>query len=197
MKVLLRRNVPKLGKIGDIVETKNGYARNYLLPQRLAVVPTEANIKAIEADKRAYLEQLAKERAELEAQAQIIEGTEVTISARCNEEGHLYGSVGPAQISSALAEQGVTVDAKNIVLDNPIRQLDKYDVTVRFNEEVSATIQVWIVPVHELDVEGESDEVEVPADQETVPAGEAEAETERTNETDDAVNEQEKQEQDD
>ena len=149
MKVLLRKNVPHLGKIGEVVNVKPGYARNYLVPQRLAVEPTEGNLKAIEAEKAAYLAELAKQHAEVEAQAAIVAGKEVTIACRANEEGHLYGSVGPAQISAALAEAGVFVDSEYIQLDDPIQQLDKYDVKIRFNEEVSATVHVWIVPVRE------------------------------------------------
>ena len=149
MKVLLRKNVAYLGKIGDVVDVKPGYARNYLVPQRLAVEPTEGNLKAIEAEKQAYLEELAKERAEIEAKATLIQGKEITIAARANEEGHLYGSIGPAQISSALAEAGAFVDAEFIKLDEPIQQLDKYDVKVNFSQDVSATIHVWVLPIRE------------------------------------------------
>jgi large subunit ribosomal protein L9 len=174
MKVLLRRNVSRVGKIGEVVEVKPGYARNYLIPQRLATEPTPANLKAIEAEKQAYLEQLAKERQELEAKAQVVDGKEITIPSRANEEGHLYGSVGPAQISAALASEGLFIDAKYLVLAEPIRQLDKYDLEVRFSEEVSATIHVWIVPIREdgeaeeapqgVDDAGESSESEEGAD---------------------------------
>ncbi len=153
MKVLLCRNVAHLGKIGEIVEVKPGHARNYLLPQRLAVEPTEGNLKAIEVEKQAYLEQLAKEQAQIEAKAALIQGKEVTIAARANVEGHLYGSVGPAQVSSALAEAGAFIDAEFIQLDEPIQQLDKYDVKVVFSEDVSATIHVWVVPLREIDDE--------------------------------------------
>ena len=154
MRVLLRRNIPQLGKIGDIVNVKPGYARNYLVPHRLAVEPTEGNLKAIEAEKQAYLQQLAKDKAQIEAKAAVIQGKEVTIAARANVEGHLYGSVGPAQISAALAEAGAFVDSEFIKLDEPIQQLDKYDVNVEFSEEVSATIHVWVVPIRE---EGDED----------------------------------------
>jgi large subunit ribosomal protein L9 len=149
MKVLLRRNVPKLGKIGEIVNVRVGYARNYLLPQALAVQPTEANVKAVEAEKERYLQELAAMRTELEAKAEAVRGKEVTIAARANEEGHLYGSVGPAQIVSALAEQGIFLETQNIVLDSPIRRLDKYDVEVLFGEDVKSMIHVWIVPIRE------------------------------------------------
>jgi len=158
MKVLLKTNVSKLGKIGDVVDVKDGYARNYLLPHRLAIEPTEANLKAIEVEKQRYLEELARRRDELETKAALIRGKEITISARANQEGHLYGSVGPAQIAAALAAENVFVDAKYIALDEPIRTLDKYDVQVSFSEDVHATIHVWVVPAHEAD--GDADLVE-------------------------------------
>ncbi len=149
MKVLLRRNVSNLGKIGEVVEVKSGYARNYLLPQRLAVQPTAGNLKAVEAEKQKYLEQLARERAELQVQAQLLEGKEVTIPARANAEGHLYGSIGPAQIVAALAGMNIFVEAKTILLENAIRQLDKYDVVVSFAEDIKATLHVWVVPLRD------------------------------------------------
>ena len=156
MKLLLSQNVSKLGKIGDVVEVAEGYARNYLLPQRFAVAPTEANLRAVEAAKAEYLAKVAAEREQLEAKADLVRGKEVSIAVRANEEGHLYGSVGPAQISAALAEEQVFVEARYIVLDEPIRQLDKYDVTVEFSEDVSATIHVWIVPSHTIEDDGDS-----------------------------------------
>ncbi|HAU37201.1 MAG TPA: 50S ribosomal protein L9 [Phycisphaerales bacterium] len=170
MKVLLRKNVSKLGKIGEVVNVKPGYARNYLLPQGLATEPTEANVKRVEAEKAAYLEQLAKERAQLQAKAQLVDGKEITISARANEEGHLYGSVGPAQIAAVLAEAGAFVEPETVQLREPIRQLDKYDVTLDFGEEVTATIHVWIVPIREPGEEAPAEEAQEPetsADEDT------------------------------
>lgn len=155
MKVLLRRNVLNLGKIGEVVEVKNGYARNFLLPQRLAIAPTEANLKAVETEKEEYLKELARQKAQLEAKAAVIQGKEITISARANEEGHLYGSVGPAQIVAALAAEQIFIEAEHIVMSEPIRTLDKYDIKVRFSEEVIATIHVWVVPVRDLAEEAE------------------------------------------
>lgn len=163
MKVLLRRNVAMLGKIGQVVDVRAGYARNYLLPQQLAVEPTAGNLKAVEAEKERYLQELAAMRSELEAKAQAVRGKEVTIAARANEEGRLYGSVGPAQIVAALAEQGVFIAAENIVLDSPIRQLDKYDVELLFGEDVKSMIHVWVVRVREQ-AEQPSAESTPPAD---------------------------------
>jgi len=153
MKVLLRKNVASVGKIGDLVDVKSGYARNYLLPQGLAYQPTAANIKQVEREREKYLAELAHQQAEIVARAALVDGKEVTISARANEEGHLYGSIGPAQIVAALAEQRCFVDADNVVLPEPIRILDKYDVPLKFGEDVTATISVWVVPIH-----GEADE---------------------------------------
>ncbi len=169
MKVLLRKNVADLGKIGDLVDVKPGYGRNYLLPQGLAYKPTAANIKQVEREKEKYLAELARLRAEIEARAALVDGKEVTISARANEEGHLYGSVGPAQIVAALAEQNSFVDAENVHLPEPIRTLDKYEITLKFGEDVTASISVWVVPIH-----GEQDEADAAAPD----AGEAVAEGE-------------------
>ncbi len=153
MKVLLRKNVSKLGIIGDVVEVKNGYGRNYLVPHGIGIEPTEANIKAVEADKARYLEELAKQRAALEERAKAVDGKEITITSRANEEGHLYGSVGPAQIVAVLAEEKLFVNEEEIVLAEPIRQLDKYNVDVKFSEDVLATITVWVVPLRETEEE--------------------------------------------
>ena len=168
MKVLLRRNVLNLGTIGEVVEVKPGYARNYLLPQRLAVTPTKGNLKAVEAEKQKYLEDLARQRSQLQARAQSLQGKEITISARANEEGHLYGSVGPAQVAAALAQENLFIDPENVVLPEPIRRLDKYDVMLRFTEDITATIHVWIVPIREPGQEGEKP-AESPAVEEPPP----------------------------
>ena len=161
MKVLLRQNVRKLGQIGDLVDVKPGYARNYLLPEGLAIAPTDANLKIVEAEKKRHLEELAKMREELEAKAAVVKGKEITISARANEEGHLYGSIGPAQIEAALAAENIFIDAKYIELDHPIRQLDKYDVQIRFSPDIASTIHVWVLPSHDSD---KTRAAELPAD---------------------------------
>jgi len=166
MKVLLRRNVHNLGIIGDMVEVKGGYARNYLLPEGLAVKPTPANLKAVEAEKQQYLAEVAHQRAEMEAKAAAIQGRQAVITARANPEGHLYGSVGPAQIVAAFAEQGVLLEQGNIVVDSPIRQLGRFDVTVRFAPDITAVVHLAINPV-----EGEApDEQPRPAAEGQTPA---------------------------
>jgi large subunit ribosomal protein L9 len=149
MKILLRRNVRKLGQIGEVVDVKPGYARNYLLPFGLAVAPTAGNLKAIEAEKQAYLQELAQKKAELQTQANLLAGKEFTIVARCNEEGNLYGSIGPAQVAQAMDKEGIAMSADNIVLDEPIRKVDKFEIKVAFDDDISATIVVWVKPTPE------------------------------------------------
>jgi large subunit ribosomal protein L9 len=175
MKVLLRRNVSNLGKIGEVVEVKPGYARNYLLPQRLGVAPTKANLKVVEAEKQKYLQEVAREREALELRAVAIRDKEVTITARANEEGLLYGSIGPAQIVAALAEGGVFLEPSHIVLDAAIRRVDKYDVLVRLAEDITATVHVWIVPLREAGAEAAGETPAGSAEAPAASAGEAPA----------------------
>src|SRR6056297_929149 len=133
MKVLLRENISTLGEIGEVVDVKPGYARNFLIPQRKADVPTKQNIREVEQMKAAYLEQLAKMKEELEAKAKVVDGKELTITARANEEGHLYGSVGPAQIAAVLAKENASfVEAQHVDMPEAIRELDKYEVRLNF-----------------------------------------------------------------
>ncbi len=172
IKVLLRRNVPKLGQIGEVVEVRDGYARNYLIPHGLALAPTESNLKAIEAERQAYLAELARQRTALEQRAKLLDAKEFTIIARANEEGQLYGSVGPAQIAAAVTRDGFLVDPENIALDEPIRRLDKYEVPVRFDEDVRATITVWVVPLRESEEAPDAPEPGEQADAGGQPAGE-------------------------
>ena len=145
MKLLLRRDIPKLGLAGDIVDVKEGYARNYLVPHALGVLPTKANLKAIEEDKKQAEAQRAQRRADLERRAQRLADVEVTIAAACNPEGHLYGSVGPREIASALRDEGHDVDTKQVQLREAIRQLDSVAVPVLFADDLQVDVKVWIV----------------------------------------------------
>ena len=146
MKVLLRRNVRKLGVIGEVVEVKPGYARNYLVPQGLAMAPNRANLKQVDAEKKAYLQELARLRAQIEARAKLMDGKEFTITARANEEGHLYGSVGPAQVAAIMAQEGHIVSAEDVRLDEPIHKLDKVEVTIELEEGITAKVTILVVP---------------------------------------------------
>lgn len=145
MKLLLRRDIANLGLAGDVVDVKEGYARNYLIPQSLAVLPTRANMKAIEADKRRAEELRRQRRAELESQAARMREVEITISAACNVEGHLYGSVGPREIAAALRDEGHDVEPKQVHLHEPIRRLDSVTVPVVFADDLTVEVKVWVV----------------------------------------------------
>jgi large subunit ribosomal protein L9 len=145
MKLLLRKDITKVGLAGDVVDVKEGYARNFLIPHHFAVEPTKANMKMVEEDKRQAAEERKLRRAELEQQAGRMRDVEVTISAASNLEGKLYGSVGPREIAAALRDLGHTVDAKQVQLREPIRQLDTQMVPVRFADDLAVEVKVWIV----------------------------------------------------
>ena len=147
MKLLLQRSIEKLGKAGDLVEVNSSYARNYLLPHGLALAPTPANLKRVEDIRAAAGQQELAKLQELQAQAEALNGLEVTIQARANEQGHLFGSVGPAEVSAALSEMGFSnVPPEAIIIDPYIKQLDKYTIEIRLSEEVCAQIALWVVP---------------------------------------------------
>jgi len=160
MKLLLRRDIPKVGLAGDVVEVKDGYARNYLIPQHLGVKPTRANMKKIEEDKRQAEEERRLRRTALEQQAARLQGVEVTISAACNPEGHLYGSVGPREIAAALRDEGHDVEPKQVQLHEPIRQLDTVAVPVLFADDITVDVKVWVVRETGSGIEEVSEEEE-------------------------------------
>ena len=146
MKVLLRQDVSQLGVIGDMVEVKTGYARNYLLPQNLAVEPTGANLKRVEQE-RLDREEAAKQRIDtLKGIASRLAGASVTIKAKANELGHLFWSVNELHIAEALAAEGFKIEPEQIALAAPIRTLDKFRVPVRLAEGIQAEVDVWVVP---------------------------------------------------
>ena len=163
MKLLLCKNVSALGIVGDVVDVNEGYARNYLLPRKLATEPTSGNVKRLAEARRQAEEELARERAVLESIAKRLEGVEVTIRARANEDGALYGSVGRREISAALAEEGHHVAVDQIQLHTPLRRLDNVEVELRFASDLRAMIKVWVVR------EKTADEIE--EEQEATPTG--------------------------
>jgi large subunit ribosomal protein L9 len=173
MKLLLRRDIANIGLAGDVVEVKEGYARNYLIPHHLGVEPTKANMKAIEEDKRRAEEDRKARRVALEQEAGRLRDVEVTISAACNPEGRLYGSVGPREIAVALQDQGHDVEPKQVELREAIRQLDTRSVPVRFADDLVVEVKVWVVR------ESTSDGLEVEEKQAEEPVGEPRREANR------------------
>ena len=145
MKVLLCQDVEKLGWFGDVVEVNTGYARNYLLPQRMAIVPTEANVKSLE-DERADRSQERKIVAErLALVVEKVDGAEAVLSAKANEQGHLFGSVTQKDIATNLREQGFEVPDDCVNLDGHIKEVGQYSVKLRFSPELEATVNVIVV----------------------------------------------------
>jgi large subunit ribosomal protein L9 len=145
MKLLLRKDIQQLGIVGDVVEVSAGYARNYLLPQRLATEPTEVNIRAL-ADERKEAEERRRSLHESRlALAERLRTVEVTIAAAANEDGVLYGSVGPREIAAALRDEGHDVQAAAVSLHTSIRRLDNVSVEVRLAEDITAEVKVWVV----------------------------------------------------
>lgn len=145
MKLLLCNDVEKLGWLGDIVEVKEGYARNYLVPHGLAIVPTEANIKSLadEKAKRAQARQLIREeKAKL---VTAVQGAEVVLSANANEQGHLFGSITEHDIADNLRQQGFDVADEMVKMSGHIKELGVSEVVVRAAADLTATVQVTVV----------------------------------------------------
>ena len=151
MKVLLTSDVKKLGWLGDVVEVTEGYARNYLLPQNLAVAATKSSIKAIEKKKAEHNASRQMERKRLEQIAQKVEGAEVVLSAKANEQGHLFGSISEADIASNLRSQGFEIADDLVDLGVHIKQVGTSDVKLLFDKDLTATIKVVVVAEQEAE----------------------------------------------
>ncbi len=146
MKVLLCEDVKKLGWLGDIVDVPEGYARNYLLPQRLAKVATEGNIKSLAQEKAKRSEQRLQERRRLEKAAQAVNGAEAVVAAKANEQGVLFGSISNSMIAANLRSQGFEVADEVVKLHEHIKDLGTHEVTLKFADDVTATVRVVVVP---------------------------------------------------
>lgn len=145
MKLLLQRNVEKLGKIGDIVEVTPGYGRNYLLPKGLGVELTKDNINRFESTKRKLIAIEKETKEKFQVLAKELEKASCTIIANASEEGHLYGSVTGRDIAQQYASDGLEVEAKSILLDEPIKELGIYKVRIRLHADVECEAKVWVV----------------------------------------------------
>ncbi len=145
MQIVLKEDIEKLGRRGDIVKVAAGYARNYLLPLGKALAATPGNLKVIEREKRRYVAHLLKEKEENEALARKIQAVSVTLVRKVGERDVLYGSVTSADIAEALQKEGIVVDKRRIQLAEPIKSLGIYTVPVRLHPEVVAEAKVWVV----------------------------------------------------
>ena len=144
MEIILKEDIAGLGYKNDIVKVKDGYGRNYLIPQGKAVIATESAKKVLAENERQRAHKLAKIKADAEAQAAKLNGVKVTISAKVNEDGTIFGGVGAAQVAEALAAKGFEIDRKAIVAET-VKQAGEYTATINLHKEVKAEVTFEVV----------------------------------------------------
>jgi large subunit ribosomal protein L9 len=154
MEVILREHVDNLGRRGEIVKVADGYARNYLLPRKLALLATEGNKKVIERERVKFEAKEAEEKGVADAIAQRIASVEVEISRKVGETEALYGSVTTSDIAEALHAKGLDLDRRKIVLQEPIKKLGEFDIPIKLHREVTTHVKVKVV------AEGQADKTE-------------------------------------
>ena len=145
MKVILRQNYESLGQIGQLVEVKDGYARNFLIPRKIAYAALKGNIRALEEEKKSVEK---KKKQEIEAAEKLgleLEKVSVTISVQVGEEDKIFGSVTTQMIADALKEKGYEIDKRKIEIEEPIKSLGIYGITIKLHANVTTNIKVWVV----------------------------------------------------
>ena len=145
MKVILREDVDALGNAGDIVKVAAGYARNYLIPQKLAVIATENNLKSLNHEKRILAHRITKAKREAEKLAEKLNTLSCTIAKQAGEGDKLFGSVTSMDIEESLKNEGFQIDRKKITLNEPIKHLGIYTVDIKLHPEVIAKLKIWVV----------------------------------------------------
>jgi large subunit ribosomal protein L9 len=145
MKVILREDVEKLGKAGDVVKVADGFGRNYLIPRQLAVPADVRNLKALEHDRRVIEARAKKSRKSAESLATMLASVSLTIPAKAGEEGKLFGAITSRDIADAMEKAGVPVDRKNVLLHDPIKQLGDYKVKIKAGTDLHPEISVRVV----------------------------------------------------
>lgn len=147
MKIILTKDVPDLGSTGDVVDVADGYARNYLVPRKLAVKATRGALQQAEAMVAARKERETKLKADADQIRSTLEGTKVVVAARAGDEGKLYGSIGPGDVAEAIAKfTGVQVDRKAIEIESPIRAIGLHQVSVNLHPEVEFKVSLDVIP---------------------------------------------------
>ncbi len=145
MKVILKEDIKHLGKMGQIVNVADGYARNYLIPKGLVVEANEKNIRALEQEKRIIEEKAKKIRNTAHDIASRISSLTITIKSKAGEEGKLFGSITAMDIAEALQKEGIEIDRKKILLDEPIKRLGSYTVNIKLHTDISAPLNIQVV----------------------------------------------------
>lgn len=165
MKLILRADVENLGRLGDLVEVKSGYGRNYLVPQGLAMLATKANLKAFELERKKLQQKMDALRAGAQSVADRVNNLVVRLEVRVGEGDKMYGSVTATNIVDAMLEQGVEIDRRKLVLDEPIRALGEYDVKVKLHQDVDSSVKVIIAKYGASQEAGNGEAAEAPAGQ--------------------------------
>jgi large subunit ribosomal protein L9 len=144
VKLLLKESIKNVGRVGDIVEVSPGYARNYLLPRDLAVQPTPNNVKKVEERRKEIERQERERREQQERMIKQLEGVEVHLERRANEQGHLFGSVTATDVARGLQAQNFNIEPEDVNLPGKLDQVRDYAVTIRFADDLTADIKVWV-----------------------------------------------------
>ncbi len=145
MKIILRQDHATLGKLGDIVEVKDGYARNYLLPRKIGYPATAGSLRALEEEKKQQVNRGKKEQHQAEKLAEELEKLSITLKMKVGEDEKLFGSVTSQMVADALVEKGITVDKRIIELGEPIKALGIYTVDLKLYNNVTGKLKVWVV----------------------------------------------------
>jgi len=176
MKIILKKDVPGLGYKDEVLTVKDGYGRNYLLPQCLAVLATEKAVKQLNEELKQRAHKIAKIKADAEARAAAFQGVSLEIKAKVSEGKNIYGSVGPKEIAAALAEKGLEIDVKMITM-KAAKAIGSYEAVAHFHREISVAIPVEVVPTEPIAKAPKAAPApvveEVPAAEEETPAEEA------------------------
>ena len=145
MKIILRKDHDKLGKMGEVVDVKDGYARNFLLPRNIAFLANAGNLRALEEEKQQFVDRQKKEQHQAEKMSVELEKLSITLKMKVGEDDKLFGSVTSQMISDAIQEKGMTVDKRVIDIEEPIKALGIYTVNVKLHPNVVGKVKVWVV----------------------------------------------------
>ena len=145
MKVILKQDYESLGKTGDVVTVKDGFARNFLLPKDIAVVSTRANMKILEEEKKMAVHRKDKEKIQAEALAEELANVSITAAVTVGEEDKVFGSVTAQTIADLLKEKGFEIDKRKIILEEPIKALGVFTVSIKLHHDVDCKVRIWVV----------------------------------------------------
>uniref|UniRef100_A0A832GPB4 Large ribosomal subunit protein bL9 n=1 Tax=Caldimicrobium thiodismutans TaxID=1653476 RepID=A0A832GPB4_9BACT len=145
MEVILKQDIPKLGKAGEVVKVKDGYARNYLIPKGLAILANQKTLKALERERKTILAKVERERKKAQSLAEKLQGQSLTLYRKVVGEGRLYGSVTALDLAKALSDLGFPIEKKQVLLEEPIKAVGTYEVSIKLAPDITVPIKVEII----------------------------------------------------